>query len=367
MIYLKKIKAYAISMVLLLYSSCLSEIQLEAPKIDIQSLAITASLFHGAPSIVSVNLSRVANFIEFDFPSPENDAIVLLVDENGRRQYIPNVANGYYELKIVEAIQEFPIAIGKSYQIQVITGEGKTYASTFEPLQAVPKPSGISLATEKKQVINESGNIVDQQFIRFFIDTPITKPDNSGKAILKWDIEGTYKFVESTPDGPSIPNVRTCYIKEILQRERPVIFNGKESSKAVLSQHFIIEEPLDHRFSRGFYLTVFQQSISEGAVKYWDQIRKVVDLNGNFFESPPGKIRGNFQNIDDSQEDVFGYFYAAQQDTIRVFVPQSVIGETIFPLCPGTIQAGQEPPFSTCYNCLSIPNSSTQKPYYWIE
>jgi len=135
----------------------------------------------------------------------------------------------------------------------------------------------------------------------------------------------------------------------------------------VLEKQFIIEEELNHRFARGYYLTVRQQSISEEAFEYWESIRKVVDISGNFFEAPPGKIRGNFSNTADPEEDVFGYFSAIQEDTIRLFVSPADINEVILPLCPGSVAVGQEPPRFICFECLLLPNSSSQKPDYWIQ
>jgi len=105
--------------------------------------------------------------------------------------------------------------------------------------------------------------------------------------------------------------------------------------------------------------------LSQGAFEYLEQIKTITDLSGNFFEDPPGKIIGNFQNINDPDEEVFGYFYATQTDTVRSFV--STTDYEARPECPGT-GAVNDPSISRkCFDCLLEINSTTTKPDYWIE
>lgn len=363
-----KILRYTLgSLILIGLGSCLTEIDLAAPPTVANNLAITATLLKSSPSVLDVNVSQVDNFSGFSAPIPVNDAQVFLINEQGEGVSVPLQFEGIYRLTIPDNGAGIYIEEGQSYQLQINTVEGKTYTSSFEKLNPVPKASGLSYELETREDINDNDDIVDQTFIRFFINTPLNADNSTEKAVLKWDMTGTYRFVESLDEGQNIPSQKSCYVSEILQRERPVVFNGNESPRPVLEKQFIIEEKLNHRFVTGYYLTVRQQSISADAFEYWESIRKVVDISGNFFEAPPGKIRGNFSNSADSEEDVFGYFSAIQEDTIRLFVSPRDIDQVILPLCPGVVAAGQEPPRFICFECLLIPNSSSQKPDYWIQ
>lgn len=355
------------SLVLIGLGSCLTEIDLAAPPTTANNLAITATLLKSSPSVLNVNVSQVDNFSGFSAPTPINNAQVFLVDEQGGGVSIPLQFEGGYRLVIPENGGSISIEEGRSYQLQVNTAEGKTYTSTFETLQPVPKASGLSYELETRESINENEDIVDQTFVRFFINTPLTADNSDKKAVLKWDMTGTYRFVESADERENIPSQKSCYVSEVLQRERPVVFNGNQSPRPVLEKQFIIEEKLDYRFVTGYYLTVRQQSISEAAFEYWESIRKVVDISGNFFEAPPGKIQSNLSNTADSEEDVFGFFSVIQEDTIRLHVSPRDIDQVILPLCPATVPAGQEPPRFICFECLLITNSTSQKPDYWIQ
>lgn len=360
---------YRLGLVLVLVLSlwgCLKEIDLPAPPSDAKNVAITATLQQGAPSVLEVNVVEVDNFSGFSAPIPINNASITLRDDLGNEVDVPILFEGRYRLVFDGGSSLLDIAVGRSYQLEVNTGEGKKYTSAFEPLMTVPKASNLSYEIETRDAINESGNsIVPQNFIRFFLDTPLQTDDTNQRAILKWDVEGVYRFIESVPADAPIPQAKTCYVFQDLRIESPLVFNGEEGGKDFLEKQFIIEERLNHRFTKGFYLVVRQQSISQGAFEYWENIRKVVDRSGNFFDEPPGKIRGNFSNLSDPDEDVFGYFSAVQEDTVRLYVNPTDIELTVFPLCPGVIPEGQEPPRAVCFECLLIPNSTTQKPDFW--
>ncbi|MBX2877901.1 MAG: DUF4249 domain-containing protein [Saprospiraceae bacterium] len=355
---------------LLLLSSlwgCLSQIDLPAPPSDAENIAITATLRKDAPSVLDVRVVEVDNFSGFSAPVPIDNAIIFLKDDLGNEAFVPLRFSGQYQRILGDAETDMVIEAGRSYQLVVNLGVGRVYTSEFETLNTVPEASALDYALETREAINELGNIVDQNFVRFFIDTPLKSNGTTDKAVLKWDMEGVYKIVESVPANVQVPNQRTCYVFEDLQLEKPVVFNGNESGKDILEGQFIIEERADSRFAQGFYLVVRQQSITEGAYDYWESIRKVVDRSGNFFDEPPGKIRGNFSNLDNPSEDVFGYFSALQEDTIRLYVPPSALGIAIFPECPSTIPEGQEPPRAFCFDCLLLRNSTTQRPDFWIE
>lgn len=367
MIWIKKLQPLLASVLLVSLWGCLSQIDLPAPPSDAENIAITATLRKDVPSVLDVRVVTVDNFSGFSAPIPIDNANIFLKDDLGNASFVPLRFSGQYRRVLEGGEGEVVVEAGRSYQLEVNLGNGRVYTSEFEQLSAVPKATGISYAVETREAISETGSIIDQDFVRFFIDTPLRLNGSSSKAVLKWDMEGVHKIVESVPENVQVPNQKTCYIFEDLQLERPVVFNGNESAKDVLERQFIIEERVDSRFAQGFYLVVRQQAITEGAFDYWESIRKVVDRSGNFFDEPPGKIRGNFSNLENPDEDVFGYFSAVQEDTIRLYIPPSALDLTIFPECPATIPAGQEPPRAFCFDCLLLRNSTIQKPDFWIE
>jgi hypothetical protein len=289
---------------------------------------------------------------------------VVLIDEFNNGIDIPMQAPGIYELELIPGASGLEVRRGGAYQLSVSTPDGRNYLSTFETLRSVPEPLGVRTLTARRDVLNEVGNIVDQAYIRFLLTTPLKTTAGEIPSYLKWDFTGTYKFRESTLSGPFPPGAKTCYINEALNLENVVVFDGTEARQDILRDFFILEEPFDYRFSEGFYLTLRQQSLSEEAFRYWNEISKVVNISGNFFEAPPGKVQGNFRNVDNAEEDVSGYFYATEETIFRLFIPPG--NEPPSPFCPLTISSAASVD-TTCMDCLLRAGSTTIKPDFWEE
>ena len=115
---------------------------------------------------------------------------------------------------------------------------------------------------------------------------------------------------------------RLCYNFDPLNLDKVVVFDGNQAAQPILNNHFLLEEPLDFRFYRGFYLKIVQQSLSEGAFKYWKELNSVIDRDGSFFETLPAMVRGNFKQLEKPEAIVFGYFYTTVEDSLRIFISQ---------------------------------------------
>ena len=343
-----------------IFSACLSELDFDLPENESTNIAIVSQLTDGNPAQIITSVKTVAPFQGFNQEQPILGAQVSLLDENGNTQTLPAVADGLY----ATLVNDFEVVTGESYQLRVVIN-GNEYVSEFEKLHAVPKASQITHSPITRNELNDFSNIVENPYLQFFIDTPLTADNSDEKVYLKWDFDTVYRFIETTLGVPFPPTAKVCYYTELLSLDMITVFNGPESRNAVLEGDFLLEEPLDHRFARGFYLNVYQQSLSEGAFQYWNQIRAITDLSGNFFEDPPGQIRSNFQNINNPDEDVFGYFYATQIDTIRVKVESS--DYNIPSICPAVSAPGMEGVRSTCFDCLMQPFSTLEKPSFWED
>lgn len=341
-------------------SACLSEISLEVPANDQQQLVIRGVLKDLDTAVVTVSLSYLTDFSEEATPIYVHGAVVNLFDELGNRLRIPMISAGRYELRIPDNTYSLEVRPGQSYRLSVLLLDGRQYESSLETLYEVPEPQSVEYLTDNRVIVNEAGNLIDQEFLKFLVTTPIVNAQG-GRSFLKWNFVGTYKFMETAEASPFPPNVRTCYIHENLDLEHVVAYSGEENSQDVLSGYFLLEEPFDYRFVDGFYLSVYQQSLSKNAYEYWNAIGKIVALSGNFFDAPPGKVRGNFHNMIDESEEVFGYFYATQEAVLRYYIPPAR-GE-VEAFCPasGTRDWVQH----VCFDCLSRAGSTLEKPDFW--
>lgn len=335
--------------------SCLTEIPLEAPRSDSENLSIRGALVLSEAPHVLVKITLINDFTTNDTIVEIKGAQVILENEEGMQMEIPGQGRGQYFLDLLTDPLPFAVGPGHSYRLLVYVPSGKTYVSAFEPMNAVPQPTAITQQSQIRTILNEYGNDVEQEFLRFFVTTPITNGETDQGAYLKWSSSGVYRFSESAGLA------KICYVHEDLNLENVVTFNGQGSRKDVLTDFFLLEEPYDFRFYEGYYLSVRQQSLSSGAYRYWDQTSKVVNRTGDIFEEPAGKVLGNFQNPEDPEEEVFGYFYATQESVIRYRVQR---GESrIRYIC----SLDPRNPYFLCTNCLDHPKSSLDKPEYWED
>ena len=347
--------------------ACLDEIPFGNSENTLQSIMIRGKLRYGSPSNIQVNISDLSDFVKYDFPNPIIDAQVILKSASGGSLEIPMINAGTYELEILQNHPTIQIEIGQSYQIIVaIPGRGN-YESTLEPLLEVPAIEQINKNVLEREVLDDLENIETRLFLEVTVDTPLELPDNPNRSFLKWEFEGAYKFPEATIKTQPLRPLNLCYYFDPLNLDKVVVFNGDRAAQPVLSKHFLMEEPIDFRFFRGFYLNVIQQSLSEGAFKYWQELSNVIDRDGSFFETLPAMVGGNFKQLENPEEIVFGYFYATAEDSARIYINAKEAGFPR-PKCRGVEDFEEflnQP--DICRNCLIKQGSTVKKPDFWVD
>jgi len=345
--------------------SCLDQINLPAPAGTIDALVIQGKLLYGEPSVLRVQVNRL-----FDFTAgttlPVNVSLVEVEDDEGVVLRVPEVGLGVYAVTLPSGMPQMDVAFGKSYRLHVVARDGREYVTSFETLYDVPVPESVHLDTIQVDIVNAIGQFVKDDLFLFSISTPIIGPSTGEKSYLKWDIERTYKITD-TPISPAIPS-KTCYVTENVVGTQLKVVNGNDFNTDFIEEFPLVQSSITFVYAEGLYLNVLQQSLSPGAFEYWNQITQLVERSGNMFESPAGKIVSNFENTSDPTDEVYGYFYATTQDTIRFYVDPTTLG---LPLaCPppgGLIAEDGSCAAPICCNCLSVSRSTTTKPNYWTE
>ena len=352
----------------MLFSTCLDEIKLAVPERGLGSIAIRGKLIYGTPSQVEVSVAEVSNFVEFQAPSPIENALVQLIDEDGNMLSLGVKGAGLYQASIPKDNLALSIERGKSYQVRVTLVNGVVLESNLEPLLSVPAIESIQKEAITRSYVNDLGAIESSLYMKFLVDTQLESPDGTEPRFLKWEFECTYRFIEADiSDVIRFDRPHSCYFTDPLSLNKIQVFDGPNAAGLNLNNHLILEEPLDHRFYRGFYLTVYQQSLSESAYNYWSKVGELINRNGSFLETFPAKLQGNFTNLNDPNQEVFGFFYATAQDTNRIFVGPE---EADFPFqyCPPSVLRIEfENLEYQCKNCLKRERSTLEKPDYWIQ
>jgi hypothetical protein len=347
-------------------AGCLDKINLDIPKGTEATIVIQGKLLKGNPSVISVNIRRL-----FDFTSASRDQVavreVLLIDEEGRSVELESPSLGYYELEIPENASWFSIETGQSYQLRVATLDGRTYESMMEPLLATPEPAGLRAEIIQKQVERKPEEFIDKDFVRFFITAPLSTSEGGQKVRLRWEMTKTYRITDSPGVGEGEP--KTCYVMESADIQHVDIFDGTAARENTLTDYVLFDEPIGSLFAEGYYLTAYQEALSEEAFRYWDNIDDLIERTNSILEPPAGKIRGNFRNVNEPDDEAFGIFYAVEQKVVRLFISPEFAGNPT-KLCPPNVPPppGGGCPLPPCCNCLDAGDFSTLiKPPYWVE
>lgn len=346
--------------------SCLEQIDLEIPKGFEDTIVVQGSLVMGDPSIVRVEVSRLFDFTTESLTERTNVRVVNLIDEQGNSIELEEINLGRYGLSIPKG-STFEVAAGKSYKIALSTFDGRSFESSLEALLPVPEIQSLTpSALEKSFIINDTEVEVDS-FVQFRLNTPLQANNANEKSYLRWKYFRTFKVTDSPLSISVLSQSKTCYVTEQLDQGGVSIFNGNDLEQGNLEDLLIYETIPNGVFAEGYYLQVIQESLTQSAFEYWDQVSQVIDRDGNIFQSPAGKIKTNFANVNDPSEEVHGYFYATMHDTIRVFV-DTLTANNPDQLCPPQVPPPPSGcPVLICCDCLSVGGSTLDIPHFWDQ
>jgi len=347
---------------------CLEEIDLEVDPEFQDNVVIQGSLIIGSPSVVNVRVTKL-----FDFTSNGREALsvrrVSLIDEEGNQVELEiGDAVGDYRLEIPGDNPGFTISPDKRYFIEVNTFDGRTFRSTPEPAPAVPQPTDLTSRIILIDEFGADGTPRPQEYVEFLLDTELDNSEEDG-TFLRWISERTFRSTdEALSDLYTEP--KTCYITE----RAPVSFLPVASSDLFsgnIQEFPVYQERIGFRMAEGYYLTVFQQSLTRDAHRYWSNVASLINRDGTIFEPPVGQVPSNISNVENPDEEAFGYFYATQQDTIRLYISPDY-ADNPRQYCP-VIFNNVPPGFdycetvSVCCDCLTAPRSQLERPEFWVE
>ncbi len=284
-------------------------------------------------------VGRIANF------PPVTGAIITLRDDLGNEQNYAETEPGEYVLDGA-AMNTTP---GRTYILRIEVND-KVYESTPETMPEPVRPdSSFSLVS-------------DQKYVSIYSSIAIPS-DVARGPFLKWRIDYVYQLSEFFCHPLDPTNI--CYVQQYFDNRLLPIFDGSLLARGETARPFVARREADKTFGEVVFFNVYQETLTPDAYTYWDKISRVLTQTGSLFDAPPGAVRGNVFNVDQPEEQVLGYFYAAPEDTTRVKVIASDFSPfRINPYCgaPGF------PPFpfpGECCNCTILPNASLIAPPYW--
>jgi len=361
-------KFFKTSLLLSLLSliGCLDPIELKIPEGFDETLVIQGALTKGSPSSIELTVTRLFDFT-VESLTRVNVSEVILSDGEGNSVEIDRVGTGLYRT-IFDESHPIEIEFNKSYKIDLRTFDGRSYASSLEPLLPVPKVDSLSIQGVEKEIVFADGETTRvDSLVRLAVHTPLEVAGSEERIGLKWDLRRVYR-VTDTPIEVGVES-KTCYLTEDIDITSVKVFDASDLRVNRLEDYEVFDQAFNFTMGEGLYFELIQSSLSPTAFEYFDQVGQLLDREGNMFEAPAGKLVTNFVNTEDASEEVFGYFYATTTDTARVYVsPEFANSPRSF--CPppsGLVRMDGSCAAPTCCDCLSFENSTTIRPSFWVE
>lgn len=299
-----------------------------------------------------IRLSRSAPYGTGDY-YPEPGATVHILENGKIVDTCFEISEDTYQIN-ADKIKPRP---GNDYAVEIILLNGKTYRSEPEIMPEPVKPDTAYSKTEIESIPSASGTYVSQTSVNVYVDTPVRK--NGKPALLRWRVAQEYSFTEPKYSPLVIP--KTCYMNLGTDNQDVNIYDGSEVSGGILKGQLIFTRnpKPNYEFSFIHFFRISQYSLTKKAFEYWSKLKQIANPVGSFLDPPPAAVIGNIHNVNDPEEIVLGYFSAAGQEYINTFTNAA----SLLPYYVPYPCSGEFPPY--CYNCLSLPNSSLDRPPYW--
>ena len=291
-------------------------------------------------------------------PLPE--AVVSILDENGVREYYHDVGGGKYRL---DGIQVKGMK-GKTYVLEIQRPEGQQYRSSAESMPLPQATDSAYFKVTKDKVVSSEGIEVDNDNVNVFLNTKLPKTTES--AFFRWGIDEVYCIIPTCIPG-AIACPPWCYIYQEVSKLNLTVISSVDYDHFSLNGILLQTRAIDFTFLVRHYFNVTQYSMNRKAYEYWKKVGLLTERNGSIFDTPPASVAGNIHNINDPDEQVFGYFEASPQKLTRVYVDRGLVPVELnsCDFDPSFYSLGGSR-FSYCTNCYAIKGSTTARPDWFF-
>lgn len=289
---------------------CVEQIEIESNSYEdalvIEGI-ITSELEHQ-----EILLSRTYR-LEENGPSKESNAQVVVVTDGMSFTFTEQEPGKYVSTEVFKAVP------GKSYTLEVITSNGRKYAS--EPEHLIEAPDISTVYAERTSYKAEDG-------VAVFLDVNANE-ENSGYYL--YDFVETFKIVSPFSFPRDLVYREGEFVEVPKTREEKVCFVSEPSQEIILANtnaqstsdinKFLVRfiERENYRTAYRYSILVKQHSISGDAFSYYETLKDFSDSESLFSQNQLGLINGNLYSVDDPEEKVIGFFSVAEVSSKRLF------------------------------------------------
>lgn len=337
----------------LLLSGCIEQIDFDTDRRG--GFLVVDGRIHEGPGPYSLELSRTTG--EGSPTRPVTGAVVSIFDDQGNQEFYTETEEGFYVTPgdIVQGRK------GGTYYIEIELGGSFVYRSEPGTIPSYTATDSVYYEITTEEELSNGGILVDVEVIKVFADTQI--PDVDSTLYLRWDVHELYKYTEFDVPDPFNTPPPFCYVTQYPNPQKITQFSTKENETGQITRNELSTTRIDFSFYQRHYFNIVLTSTTKRAEEYWRQVDEIVNRSGTIFDVPPATVNGNIFNINNADEQVLGFFETALIDTSRFFTLRTDMPIFIGDPC-GSFSRNRH---YACSNCLELPNSSKEEPYYWLE
>jgi hypothetical protein len=235
-------------------------------------VVIEANLIPGT-HVFTVSITETGDYFKSTIPTPINNAVVMLQEENGEKQAIPFISNGQYSKTIVATE-------GKNYTLTVTIGE-KTYTSKSY-LPPVVQLDALSLELAPFQGLGSDKDSTYNVYIN---------------------------FSDPAPEGNNYRLVMTVNDTIVPLSEEVVVFNDKNINGNNVNANASFKT-----FKKGDHVSIEMRSIDAKVYDFYYTLSNIVIDNGGF-SAAPANPNSNFTG------GALGAFIAYSSSSAAIVIP----------------------------------------------
>lgn len=288
---------------------------------DFEDVLVVNAIITNEYKRQEVDLTRSYRF-EDNGPTAEKNATVILLDGDGGEFEFEETEPGKYL-----SVNPFAVEIGRNYSLLITTVNGNSYASNTMQLPV----SSTTIDNLYAERITSNDGI---EGMGIFVDSF----DPLGESYYyRHEYEETYKIIAPFWSPFDLVVVsegwQTIDMRVILREREEKLCYGTDLSNTLIlhSTKELTEDRLSRynvRFiDRDNYILSYRYSIlvkqyvqSPESFSYYETLKGLSQSSGNIFsEDQPGFLAGNIFSLNDSKENVAGFFEVATIAEKRIF------------------------------------------------
>ena len=279
-------------------------------------LVVSGYLNAGSDSTI-ITLSRTRSLTDSVPYYPEFHAQVQVLGQFGEVYFLNESANGTYTNPALN------LNANETYQLQILSAEGKKYLSDSIPIRVTPAIDSISWKQDSTSSDNKIG-------VNIYANTH--DPANNTR-YYQWEYVETYEHDAAYESFYLL--IGSSVVLRNADQFTYQCYNTVPStsltigSSARLSEDVIFEQPLvfipqaSIKLGYRYSILVKQFAITREAYEYWGNLKKNTELTGSIFDPQPSQVSGNMHCTTNPDEPVLGYLSGSTVQQQRIFIKNS--------------------------------------------